>query len=72
MNGNTTILGTDKLKGGLAAYRHFQDAANQHGDAAVAISITATGLHVLTGVIEELLHEVKTLRGEVNALREGC
>jgi hypothetical protein len=54
-----------------AAFRHFQDAANQHGDAATAITMTGAGLHVLTGIIEELFEEVEGLQAEVKALRQG-
>ncbi len=54
-----------------AAYRHFQDASNQHGDAATAITMTGAGLHVLTGIIEDLYGEVVALRAEVKELREG-
>src|SRR6202051_3581536 len=36
-----------------AVYRHFQDASNQHGDAATVITMTGAGLHVLTEIIEE-------------------
>ena len=54
-----------------AAYRHFQDASNQHGDASTGITMTAAGLHVLTGIIEDLFKGVEALRAEVKELREG-
>ena len=54
-----------------SAYRHFQDGSNQHGDAPTAITMTASGLHVLTGIIEDLFEEVTTLRNEVKELRHG-
>ena len=54
-----------------AAYRHFEQASNQHGDPATAVTMTAAGLHVLTGIIEDLHKEVMALRTEINELREA-
>lgn len=53
-----------------AAYRHFEQAANQHGDAPTAITMTAAGLHVLTSIIEDLHNEVTALRAEIKEVRE--
>ena len=54
-----------------AAFNHFQEASNQHGDAPTAITTTAAGLHVLTGIIQDLFEEVEALRAEVKELQEG-
>lgn len=51
-----------------AAERHFQQASNHHGDAPHAITTTAAGLQVLTGVISDLLEEMRDLRKEVKML----
>jgi hypothetical protein len=53
-----------------ATLNHFTEAANQHGDAAFAITTTATGLVCLTELIGDLIDEVESLRAEVKALRE--
>ena len=53
-----------------ATIKHFEAAANHHGDAPHAITTTAAGLVCLTGIIGDLFQEIESLRAEVKALRE--
>lgn len=51
-----------------ATEKHFHDASNNSKDIPHALDATATGLFCLTGIIEDLFTEIKSLRDEVKSL----